>query len=412
MDFIIKIADRSPDATGKVPAYASYFDSNFINLEAGIETLAKLGFFEGLVSSPELSVDGLKISFTAFVAYTLVGVYCSLSASDVTHDAADETNPRIDIITINPEVQLDEDDEIVSTGEVVITKGTAAANPSIPTTPEDHFKIAEVDIAAGSSTASIRNWRPNYHPFAMLRAKGQASPDMTVRVNFFRGYLGGNVLVEADAQDSPEFSAPASGKARIDVLHIDNSGTLSITQGTVATSPAEPTGPVYPEDEIPICEVFLQGGTTAIYQWQIKDVRPIFGSSIDSPATDGLHKHQIARATYDFSEHGGSQGDIGLGVSLPDNAIVVKAWYEVLTTLESNTDAATIAIGLPTDDPGGIFEAIAISDDDNPWDSGNYSARMDASEKTTASREITVTIANEDVTAGKFIVWCEYVVSD
>lgn len=411
MDFIIKVADRPPDATGKVPANASYVDKNFVNLEVGIETLAKYGFSEGLNSPPELSVNGLIISFSAFQCYTITGVYCSLTSGDATHETADASNPRIDIITVDPEVQLS-GGEIVSTGKVEITKGTAAANPIIPATPPSHFKIAEVDIAAGSSTASIRNWRPSYLPFAMLRAKEQPSPDMTLKVNFFRGYLGGNVLVEADAQDSPEFSAPASGKARIDVLHIDNSGTLSITQGTVATSPTDPTRPDYPENEVAICEVLLQGGETAIYQSQIKDVRPIFGSTIDSPATDGLHHHQVARATYDFSEHGGSQGDIGLGISLPDNAIVVKAWYEVLTTLESNTDAATIAIGLPTDDPGGIFEAVAISDDDNPWDSGNYSTRMDPSEKTTASREITVTIANEDVTAGKFIVWCEYVVSD
>jgi len=132
---------------------------------------------------------------------------------------------------------------------------------------------------------------------------------------------------------------------------------------------------------------------------------------------DGLHSHRIARATYDFSEHGGAQGTIGLGVTLPDNAVVTRSYYEVLTTLTSSTDAATIAIDIPTDDVGGIVAAVAISDAGNPWDAGYHEGIQDGtvanfSNKCTAARELSVTIATEDVTAGKFILWAEYVVSD
>lgn len=133
--------------------------------------------------------------------------------------------------------------------------------------------------------------------------------------------------------------------------------------------------------------------------------------------TDGLHPVRIARATYDFDVDGGDVGDIGLGVTLPPNAIITRAYYEVITTCTSDSDAATIAIGLPSDDAAGIVAATAISAGSNIWDDGYHECIQDGtasnfSEKTTASRELTVTIGVEAVEAGKFILFCEYVVSD
>lgn len=137
-----------------------------------------------------------------------------------------------------------------------------------------------------------------------------------------------------------------------------------------------------------------------------------------APSADGLHPTRIARATYDLAVLGGVQGVIALGVTLPDNAIVTRAWYEVLTTLQSATDAATVSVDIPTDDVAGIVAAIAIDDISDPWDAGLHEAIQDGtatnySTKTTAARELSITIAGgEDLTAGKFIVFCEYVVSD
>ena len=132
---------------------------------------------------------------------------------------------------------------------------------------------------------------------------------------------------------------------------------------------------------------------------------------------DGLHPHLVARATYDYAEHGGAISTIGLGVTLPDNAIVIRSWYEVITTLTSATDAATVAIDIPIDDPAGIVAAIAISDVSNPWDAGLHEGIQDgtvanAANKTTLARELSITIAVEAVTAGKFVLFCEYIVSD
>jgi len=135
------------------------------------------------------------------------------------------------------------------------------------------------------------------------------------------------------------------------------------------------------------------------------------------PTTDALNVKRIARATYDFAVDGGATSSIGLGVTLPDNAIVTRAWYEVITTLESSGDNATIAITIPTDDVAGIVAATAIDAGGDVWDAGIHEAIQDGtaaafSEKTTAARELTVTIGVEAVTAGAFVLFCEYVVSD
>lgn len=138
---------------------------------------------------------------------------------------------------------------------------------------------------------------------------------------------------------------------------------------------------------------------------------------LDNPASDGLQATRIARATYDFAVDGGAISTIGLGVTIPDNAIITRAWYEVITTLTSATDAATIALSIPTDDVAGIVAAIAISDASNVWDAGIFEAIQTGtvanfSTKTTAARELSAVIAVEAVTAGKFILFAEYVVSD
>ena len=133
-------------------------------------------------------------------------------------------------------------------------------------------------------------------------------------------------------------------------------------------------------------------------------------------SADGLQAMRIARATYDFSVDGGAVSDIGLRVTLPDNAIVTRAWYEVITTLESIGDDATIALTIHHDDVAGIVAATAINAGGDIWDAGNYDCIQDGttaaySEKCTAARELIATIGVEAVTAGKFVLFCEYVVT-
>lgn len=126
----------------------------------------------------------------------------------------------------------------------------------------------------------------------------------------------------------------------------------------------------------------------------------------------------LAIATFDPSANAGERtvAKHGLGVYLPDNAIVDRAWYEVLTTFTSADDSATIALGVDTDAEAGIKAAIAISNGANPWDEGLHEgiqggAIANALTKLTASRELCATVAVQALTAGKLRLYVEYVVS-
>ena len=275
----IRLKDRPPDATSKVAANASIWDTVTDLIENAIEELTRQGYFEGLLSSPGFSRTNMVVSFNAFQCVTQDGIYCELASGDVTHDAADPTNPRIDIICVDPAVQTSAG-EITGSGEVKITKGTAAANPTVPDTPSGYLKVLEVDVPATATEVTLRTWKPMYIPLVMFRPFEQDTPDMTVKVNFGRGYISGNTLIDKGVQNSPTFTAPAANKCAIDILHIDSSGTLAITQGTEVDLPNEPSAPTYPTDKMVICEVYLEAGDTAIYQWQIKDVRPVLNLGV------------------------------------------------------------------------------------------------------------------------------------
>lgn len=136
-------------------------------------------------------------------------------------------------------------------------------------------------------------------------------------------------------------------------------------------------------------------------------------------ATAGNTFKQLAIATFDPSANAGERtiASHGLGVYLPDNAIITRAWYEVLTTFADGVDdSATIALSIPTDDVAGIVAATAISAGGNVWDAGNHEAiqtgtAANFSEKCTAERELTATVAVAALTAGKLRLYAEYVIS-
>lgn len=142
---------------------------------------------------------------------------------------------------------------------------------------------------------------------------------------------------------------------------------------------------------------------------------------------NGLHKVKV-RLFYDFAVQGaiaasgGTKAFYRVGDNtaflLPVNCQIKRADYQVKTTFTSATDAATLSIGIPTDDAAGIVAAIAISNVANPWDATakqvatiQTGATSADSEVTTAERTIilTNTHASEATTAGKIFLDIEYV---
>lgn len=160
----------------------------------------------------------------------------------------------------------------------------------------------------------------------------------------------------------------------------------------------------------------------------LKDASGTFGG-----ASDGLGSLRVARATFNPTGVAGHRtvASHGLGVTIPDNAVVVGAWYDVITTFADGVaDAATIALTLQA--AGDLKAAIAIADASNVWDAGQHgllpgnfaldgnalsaiamaAARAASCIKLTAARTITATVGGVALTAGKLNVFVAYVIGD
>jgi len=136
-------------------------------------------------------------------------------------------------------------------------------------------------------------------------------------------------------------------------------------------------------------------------------------SQLDSPAADGLLAHNIARATYDVT--GGDSGTVdshNLGVALPDNAVVIRSLLEVITPFDSAAHGETVAIGIATNDAAGILAAADLGTAQYEATIQDDGTATNYSVKTTAARQLIAVVAGEAATAGKLVLWVEYIVSD
>jgi len=104
-------------------------------------------------------------------------------------------------------------------------------------------------------------------------------------------------------------------------------------------------------------------------------------------------------------------GAYGCNLVLPAKVLVTGAWYKVLTTFTSSSDAATIAISIVA--ANDVVSAAAISTG-TTWDAGAAVEGVPKIETTsswlttTVPVSVTFTVAVEALTAGKMVVWVEY----
>jgi predicted RecA/RadA family phage recombinase len=142
--------------------------------------------------------------------------------------------------------------------------------------------------------------------------------------------------------------------------------------------------------------------------------------AVGSAAANGLGVLRAARFAFNPSANAGERtiGAHGLGVTLPDNAIVLGGGVEILTTFTSATDAGTIALSIQG--ANDLITATAISSG-TFWDAVAYKgvvptalelAGVATAIKLTAAREVTATVAVEALTAGKLVGWLFYVIGD
>jgi len=133
-------------------------------------------------------------------------------------------------------------------------------------------------------------------------------------------------------------------------------------------------------------------------------------------ATQAVHVVQSQRIRVDYDDL--SDGvPLDVGTALPDNAIITRVYYEVLTTWAGDgDDSSTINIGSPeaVDD---LVAATAISAGGNVWDAGFHEGIQDGTAanyvKLTAAGSIQVelNIVSTDtaVTAGSMDIFVEWV---
>jgi hypothetical protein len=102
-----------------------------------------------------------------------------------------------------------------------------------------------------------------------------------------------------------------------------------------------------------------------------------------------------------------------IGLQIPDDEIITRVFYEVLTTFTSAADTATIALHL--EGANDVVSAIDIDDAGDPWDAGFHEGIQTGAAatmiKTTAARYLTATVGVQALTAGKMNVYVEYIVS-
>lgn len=131
----------------------------------------------------------------------------------------------------------------------------------------------------------------------------------------------------------------------------------------------------------------------------------------------GLSVLRVARATFDPSGDSDMRTVAAhtLTTQIPDNAIVVGGFVDVVTTFTSADDSATVAIHVQS--ANDIVSAIAISNGGNPWDAGLHAIVPKANTpestgiKMTADRTITATVGTQALTAGKAEIFLYYIQS-
>ncbi len=123
----------------------------------------------------------------------------------------------------------------------------------------------------------------------------------------------------------------------------------------------------------------------------------------------------VATAVINYTAIAASTNTV-VNMDIPDNAIIINADYEVLTTFESATDAAIIGLGISS--ASDLVTAVAISTG-TPWDAGMHNTSVVPQTatsfiKTSAVSDLIVTRAGnaESLTAGKMRVMLFYVISE
>lgn len=113
---------------------------------------------------------------------------------------------------------------------------------------------------------------------------------------------------------------------------------------------------------------------------------------------------KFVKAEYDFSDDGGAISSIGLGVTIPDNAVIAYVLQDIVTALAG---AGTLQLNVPVN--GTLAATLDNTDSGQVVGTPNWTTGF---VKTTAARELTVDIAGAVLTGGKVEFLVAYMLSE
>jgi hypothetical protein len=191
-------------------------------------------------------------------------------------------------------------------------------------------------------------------------------------------------------------------------------GYLNVTAGTTAASKAVVQDASSKVSALDITALKIGGTSVTATAAEVNAV----ADGYVGPGVDGIGYMQVARFTFDPSGVAAHRtvAAHGLGVTIPDNALILGGGIEILTGFaDGASDAATIALSIAS--ANDLITATAISSG-TFWDAVKYkvivpdamvAAGVATPIKLAAAKEVTVTVAEHALTAGKFVGWLFYV---
>ena len=138
-------------------------------------------------------------------------------------------------------------------------------------------------------------------------------------------------------------------------------------------------------------------------------------ASAEAIGSDGSMQKRIARATYDVAVDGGTIAAHLLGVKIPANAIMVRSWFYTVTQF---VDAGAGTVALHCETANNIFSALDITGNADGVKVDGVQQAFATFDGTGAAGvlgaecELTATVATAAQTAGKLVLFVEYLVAE
>ena len=344
-----------------------------------------------------MSVD---VAAGTYLLNNVPGTYAA--TTNVAVDAADSTNPRLDILYIN------------SSGVLTIAKGTAAAISPAGETNYKKFEVpypadlsgtagiplAIIHVGAGVSTITDANiWMiGSISELGYLEklitdtiAKGapraQDTPDMTIYVPAIQAYING-ALVSFPGGNSAAMVAPAANP-RIDRVYLTAAGALAITTGE---EDASPTAPALVANTVPICLVYHRVGSVHIddaddgsNSYIYRDDRPLYQGV-------GAAGSVSVEVPYDDAD-----GEVTL-LTMPANGFI-RWWGKVP---ETAYDDGSVTLGEDGDEANLAAASVVAA-------TGSTPVTVTKNKYYAATSEIKAFITPGSATEGTFTIIIEYI---